>query len=84
MELTETAAALSRATCRSLVALDELGRGTSTVDGAAIASAVLHYLSSKTRCRFAYELMWAALSYIAEFSGLFDAPWSQAQVSKNE
>lgn len=51
VELTETAAALSRATPRSLVALDELGRGTSTTDGAAIASAVLHFLSSKTRCR---------------------------------
>ena len=30
VELTETAAALNRATCRSLVALDELGRGTAT------------------------------------------------------
>lgn len=33
------------------MALDELGRGTSTTDGAAIASAVLHFLSSKTHCR---------------------------------
>lgn len=51
VELSETAAALNRATGRSIVALDELGRGTSTSDGAAIASAVLEYLSHETKCR---------------------------------
>jgi hypothetical protein len=51
VELTETAAALNRATSSSIVALDELGRGTSTSDGAAIASAVLEYLSHETKCR---------------------------------
>ena len=40
VELGETAAMLRRATKQSLVALDELGRGTATSDGAAIASAV--------------------------------------------
>lgn len=51
VELSETAAALSRATRHSLVALDELGRGTATVEGGAIASAVLEYLANKIRCR---------------------------------
>jgi DNA mismatch repair protein MSH6 len=51
VELSEAAAALARATPRSLVALDELGRGTSTHDGAAIASAVLDHLACVTRCR---------------------------------
>lgn len=51
VELSETAAALNRATAASLVALDELGRGTATSDGAAIAAAVLEHLSKKTRCR---------------------------------
>lgn len=51
VELAETAAALNRATPASLVALDELGRGTATSDGAAIAAAVLDYLSRKTQCR---------------------------------
>jgi DNA mismatch repair ATPase MutS len=55
VELTETAAALNRATSRSIVALDELGRGTSTSDGAAIASAVLDYLSHGTKCRWVFE-----------------------------
>ena len=51
MELTETAAALNRATARSLVALDELGRGTATTDGAAIAAAVVDAFTRKTKCR---------------------------------
>jgi DNA mismatch repair protein MSH3 len=40
-----------RATPRSLVALDELGRGTATSDGAAIAAAVLDYLAKEVKCR---------------------------------
>ena len=51
VELAETAAALGRATPRSLVALDELGRGTATADGAAIAGAVLDHLAGGVRCR---------------------------------
>ncbi|CAG9467722.1 unnamed protein product [Pedinophyceae sp. YPF-701] len=51
LELSETATMLSKATARSLVALDELGRGTSTSDGAAIASAVLDSLVADTKCR---------------------------------
>lgn len=51
VELAETAAALQRATPHSLVALDELGRGTATSDGAAIASAVLQHLASQVGCR---------------------------------
>jgi DNA mismatch repair ATPase MutS len=44
VELAETAAMLHKATPRSLVALDELGRGTATLDGAAIAGAVLEHM----------------------------------------
>ncbi|KAF6259292.1 muts domain V-domain-containing protein [Scenedesmus sp. NREL 46B-D3] len=50
IEMAETAAMLSRASSRSLVALDELGRGTATLDGAAIAAAVLDHLVHSTRC----------------------------------
>lgn len=52
MELRETAAALNRATCHSLVALDELGRGTATTDGAAIAAAVVDTLTQRIKCRY--------------------------------
>jgi len=49
-ELEETAAVLLHATPRSLAVLDELGRGTSTFDGAAIAAAVLDELAENVRC----------------------------------
>jgi DNA mismatch repair protein MSH6 len=51
VELSETAAALASATRYSLVALDELGRGTATTDGAAIAAAVLDHLAAAVKCR---------------------------------
>jgi DNA mismatch repair protein MSH3 len=47
VELGETADILRQATSRSLVILDELGRGTSTHDGVAIAEAVLRELVSR-------------------------------------
>ncbi|XVF32881.1 hypothetical protein REPUB_Repub17cG0121200 [Reevesia pubescens] len=50
-ELSETALMLSSATQHSLVALDELGRGTSTSDGQAIAESVLEYFVHKVQCR---------------------------------
>jgi DNA mismatch repair protein MutS len=49
--MTETAAILNQATARSLVVLDEVGRGTATWDGLAIAWAVLEALHDRTRCR---------------------------------
>lgn len=48
-ELSETSSILRRATSRSLVIIDELGRGTSTHDGVAIAYATLHHLLKEIR-----------------------------------
>jgi DNA mismatch repair protein MutS len=50
-EMTETAAILNQAGPRSVVVVDEIGRGTATLDGLAIAWAVLEHLHSQTRCR---------------------------------
>lgn len=49
VEMTEVAEILSNATSRSLLILDEIGRGTSTFDGMAIARAVLEYCSDKKK-----------------------------------
>ncbi|OMO58071.1 hypothetical protein COLO4_34897 [Corchorus olitorius] len=54
VECTETASVLQNATQDSLVLLDELGRGTSTFDGYAIAYAVFRHLVEKVHCRLLF------------------------------
>ncbi len=51
VEMVETAAILNQATARSLVVLDEIGRGTSTFDGLSIAWAAVEHLHNAIRCR---------------------------------
>ena len=50
VEMEETKAILNQATRNSLVIIDELGRGTSTFDGQAIAEAVLNYIVKRIKC----------------------------------
>lgn len=51
VEMIETANIINNATDRSLIILDEIGRGTSTYDGVSIASACLDYIHDKLKCR---------------------------------
>lgn len=66
VEMAETSGALARATRRSLVALDELGRGTATADGAAIAAAVLDHLARGVGCRGVFATHYHQVALQAE------------------
>ncbi|KAI9809749.1 MAG: Mismatch repair protein msh3 [Sarcosagium campestre] len=66
VELSETSDILKQATPRSLVILDELGRGTSTHDGVAIAHAVLDHLVRQTRCLTLFITHYQTLSALAK------------------
>lgn len=69
VEVSETAAILRSATPRSLVVLDELGRGTSTHDGAAIAHAVLAHVVRETKCLSLFITHYQNLAKIADGLG---------------
>ena len=70
VELSETSDILKQATPRSLVILDELGRGTSTHDGVAIAQAVLHHMVSRLYSLTLFITHYQSLARMSEqFSG---------------
>ncbi|KAN0065001.1 DNA mismatch repair protein msh6 [Thecaphora frezii] len=67
VEMLEASRIVKECTPRSLVVMDELGRGTSTFDGQAIAFAVLHHLVSRTRCLAFFLTHYTNLAY--DFQG---------------
>ena len=65
VEMVETAGILNQATERSLVILDEIGRGTATFDGLSIAWAVVEYLHEVNRCRALFATHYHELTALA-------------------
>jgi DNA mismatch repair protein MutS len=65
VEMVETAAILNQATGRSLVILDEIGRGTATFDGLSIAWAVIEHLHEVNRCRALFATHFHELTALA-------------------
>ncbi|GAA4125848.1 DNA mismatch repair protein MutS [Aminobacter aganoensis] len=65
VEMVETAAILNQAGERTLVILDEIGRGTATFDGLSIAWAAVEYLHEKNRCRAIFATHYHELTALA-------------------
>ncbi len=65
VEMVETAAILNQSTERSLVILDEIGRGTATFDGLSIAWAVVEHLHETNKCRALFATHYHELTALA-------------------
>jgi len=73
VEMSQTARILNRATEKSLVILDEVGRGTSTFDGLALAQSAVEYLYKSLHCRTLFATHYLQLASLERFPGVANA-----------
>jgi len=80
VEMTEAAYILNRATASSLVLIDEIGRGTSTFDGLALAWAIAHRLAERNRCLSLFATHYFELTALAaEIEGCANVHFDAAE-----